>query len=50
MKALILISLLAFFYLGHAIVDRTYFSYLGNILYYTGLRITAPTDEVKRAY
>jgi hypothetical protein len=31
MKALILISVLALFYLGNAIVDRTYFSYLGII-------------------
>ena len=31
MKPLILISILALFYLGHAIVDRTYFSYLGTI-------------------
>jgi len=31
MKALILISIVALFYMGHAIVDRTYFSYLGNI-------------------
>ena len=50
MKPLILISILALFYLGHAIVIELILAIWVPFLSHTGLKITASPEEVKRAY